>query len=240
MHIVDDAWLSGVMMRPAFRVDLPEIDPAAPAAIDAHAEAHAGAFYFAKIQAERVDKVQLLARAGFTVVDVNVTFELALPSEARPLRVDVGECAKASEEAVLDIAGGCFTFTRFHLDPHVGLEVAHAVKREWTRSYVLKKRGDHLFVAYSGGRPAGFLAALVTPEKAAVIDLVGVATDMQKKGVGESLVNAFVNRYRKHTDKLLVGTQVANVPSIRLYEKLGFSLKSSHYVLHKHTVEKAS
>jgi RimJ/RimL family protein N-acetyltransferase len=31
-----------------------------------------------------------------------------------------------------------------------------------------------------------------------------------------------------------VGTQIANLPSIRLYEKLGFSLVKSAYVMHRH------
>lgn len=240
MLIADDSWLSGVMQRPAFRVDLPEIDEAAPATLAAHAARCVGGprpFFFAKIETERVDKVQLLGRAGFAVVDVNVTFDLAAPREDRPLRVDVGECTSAAEAAVLDIAGSCFRFTRFHLDPEVGTEVAHAVKREWVRSYAAKKRGDRLFVAYADGHPAGFLAALVTElggTRTAVIDLVGVGTDMQKKGVGESLVNRFINHYRSSCEALLVGTQVANTPSIRLYEKLGFSLRKSQYVLHKH------
>ena len=34
--------------------------------------------------------------------------------------------------------------------------------------------------------------------------------------------------------ELRVGTQAANVPSVRLYEPLGFSLASAAYVLHLH------
>jgi hypothetical protein len=47
---------------------------------------------------------------------------------------------------------------------------------------------------------------------------------------------AFVEHYRGR-GALLVGTQVANIPSVRLYERMGFSLSSSQYVLHLH-VEK--
>jgi ribosomal protein S18 acetylase RimI-like enzyme len=33
---------------------------------------------------------------------------------------------------------------------------------------------------------------------------------------------------------IVVGTQAANIPSVRLYESLGFRLRSSQYVLHHH------
>jgi ribosomal protein S18 acetylase RimI-like enzyme len=170
-------------------------------------------------------------------VDVNVVFDRPTPSEDGPLALDVGECTAAAAPAVLDIAESCFRYTRFHLDPHVDRVVANRIKREWIANFVERKRGDRLFVAYVDGRPAGFLAALATEQagaRTAVIDLVGVATDAQRRGVGVSLATAFANHYRKTCSRLLVGTQVANVPSIRLYEKLGYSLRHSHYVLHKH------
>jgi hypothetical protein len=31
-----------------------------------------------------------------------------------------------------------------------------------------------------------------------------------------------------------VGTQIANIPSLRLYERLGFTMAESAYVLHAH------
>ena len=203
--------------------------------------AHAGdqrqAFYFSKIPADRVSVACALARAGFRVVDVNITFAMNAPAEARRPLVDVGECTPRSADAVLDIAGSCFRFTRFHLDPRVDDAVAHRIKREWVRNYVLKKRGDRLFVASVEGKPAGFLAAMVNEHagsRRAIIDLVGVDTSLHRRGIGESLVNAFVEHYRGSCGSMVVGTQVANVPSVRLYEKLGFSLIGSEYVFHKH------
>ena len=66
----------------------------------------------------------------------------------------------------------------------------------------------------------------------AVIDLVAVATEAHGRGAGSALTAAFANRYRGMPR--LVGTQIANVPSIRLYSKLGFQLAKSSYVLHLH------
>lgn len=240
MRIVEDGWLGQIMGCSAFRVDVVEGGNAQ--AVADHAREQKNAFYFSKVPTERIADVKALTRVGFDVVDVNVTFEMAPPTDTRRLRVDVGECTPAAVDAVLDIAGSCFRYSRFHLDPRVEKKIADDIKREWVRNYALKKRGDHLFVAHVDGKPAGFLAAIVVDahgKKQAVIDLVGVGTEFQKRGVGESLVNAFAEHYKKSVPSLAVGTQVANVPSVRLYEKMGFSFAKSTYVLHKHVPENA-
>ena len=59
-----------------------------------------------------------------------------------------------------------------------------------------------------------------------------VATDANGRGVGSALCAAFAQRYRGMPR--IVGTQIANVPSIRLYTKLGFVFSKSAYVLHLH------
>lgn len=239
MTVHEDKWLSEVLGRPSFRVDLPKADEDSFREVDSHQRGREAAFYFAKIETGEVDQVRLLGRAGFFVVDVNVTFELTDPARlsSTDLPVEVGEVTSASKGRVLHIAGSCFRYSRFHLDPLVPAALAHRMKREWIHNYIEKKRGDHLFIAYREGRPAGFLASLLTENNGrstAVIDLVGVAEEDQKRRVGESLVTAFVQHYQATASSFIVGTQVANIPSVRLYEKLGFTLKRSQYVLHMH------
>jgi ribosomal protein S18 acetylase RimI-like enzyme len=110
------------------------------------------------------------------------------------------------------------------------------VKREWVASYFEGRRGDRLFVARVAGRIAGFLAAVMTQHDgrpAAAIDLVGVAADHQRAGVGRALVRRFAAHYAG-CEHVIVGTQAANVPSIRMYEGLGFRAVRSAYVLHRH------
>ncbi len=227
----DDAWLADVMSRPVFRVD----GTGATDDIAAHIARARGGFYFAKVATDRIAEVDALSRLGFTVVDTNVTFELASEPEPQPTAttadVTVGDIVPGEADAVLDIAGSAFRYSRFHLDPQIGVALAHHIKREWIRNYVLRKRGDVLLVAREGGKPCGFLAPVVA-HGTAVIDLVAVATDAHGRGAGSALTAAFAARYRGMPR--IVGTQVANVPSIRLYTRLGFALAKSQYVLHLH------
>jgi dTDP-4-amino-4,6-dideoxy-D-galactose acyltransferase len=67
--------------------------------------------------------------------------------------------------------------------------------------------------------------------------LIGVAKNMQGRGVAKRLVEYHIqDAYQKYS-RLIVGTQIANVPSMRLYEKCGYNISNSTYVLHAHVNE---
>jgi len=241
-----DRWLSEVVGTAVFRVDTdPFADrPAVLAQVVGRHVAHArSAMYYAKVATDRVDLVQALSAAGLSPVDVNVTFALDAPGvrvapiAPRAAGISVDEIAGAQAAEVLEIAGTSFRYSRFHLDPRIPIEVAHRIKREWIRNYVLKQRGERLLVATVGGRPAGFLAILASHaggKRIRTIDLVAVAPWAQRRGVGRALVQTFVDESRPACDQLQVGTQAANIPSMRLYEALGFSIARTQYVLHGH------
>jgi RimJ/RimL family protein N-acetyltransferase len=161
------------------------------------------------------------------------------PSRETPDRsgCEVGAVRQEDESRVVEIARNCFRYSRFHLDPYVPRFTADAVKAEWVRSYLEGRRGDRLFIARADGQPVGFLAALVQDDSAvatAVVDLIGVANTHQGRGVGAALVRAFADYYRNRCGRLQIGTQVANIPSLRMCQKCGFSVTGSTYVFHKH------
>lgn len=218
--LAEDAWLAAALGRPAYVVadGTPEDLPAG--------------FVYAKVPVEDVDRARTLQTVGFYLVDTNVMLERAPAPASRmesPVRVDVARPEQAGE--LLEIAGSCFRYSRFHLDPEFSRADADRVKREWVRSYVEGRRGVELLAASFDGVAAGFLAVLDAGD-ARVLDLVGVRTELQGRGVGNALVGAFVER---HGDvPLRVGTQIANVPSLRLYVAHDFVPVSSSYVFHRH------
>jgi GNAT superfamily N-acetyltransferase len=245
VKVTVDGWLAEQLARDAFRVELTDEHPVEAAAglpaLIAHREAHPGAMYYARIATTAIDAVEALSRVGFYVVDVNVTLArtaLALDrSPASPFTITDGGDGNAA--GVLDIAGSVFRYSRFHLDPAIPIETAHRVKRSWVESYVQKSRGDRLFVAADArGAAAGFLAALVIRRDdvtAAVIDLMGVRTGLQRMGAGTALVAAFLRTYADRVGRYEVGTQAANVPSLRFYARFGFEIADTTYVLHMHS-----
>jgi dTDP-4-amino-4,6-dideoxy-D-galactose acyltransferase len=223
-----DDWLSGVFGYPVFAVDA-----AAAPDVAQHARAHDRAFYFAKVTVDRTPDLTVLTDAGFAVVDVNVTLTHDGSRVDAAASHNVSAFRPGEAERVLDIAGSCFRYSRFHLDPRVARATADAVKREWIANYVGGRRGLELLVARDGEEPVGFLAVL-EDGPARVIDLVGVAPERQSEGIGSALVTAFVQQHAPHASELRVGTQIANAPSLRLYTRSGFRIERSAYVLHHH------
>lgn len=227
--VSSDAWLTALFGLPVSRVE-----PGAPA--EALSALPAPGFAYAKVRAADAAEVARLEGLGFRVVDINMTFERAggdAPAPTAPVvRVDA-----ALVPEVLDIAGSCFRFSRFHLDPKVDDALAHRIKREWIRSYAEGRRGHSLWAALDAGRPAGFLAVLTVEQggkRRAVIDLIGVAERAQGRGFGRDLVNFFAREFAGY-DALAVGTQAANAPSMRLYESCGFRAAGAAIVLHRHS-----
>ncbi len=239
MIVRRDDWLSGVMAIDAFRVDV--TGGADAAALAAALPAGPASFCYAKIDTLDVVAARMLGAAGFYVAETNMTFDAAPADVVRACgaaddrRIDPVDARSAG--AVLEIAETCFRYNRFHLDPAVRRETANRIKREWIQSYIAGVRGDRLFVAFEGAEPSGFLAALVSDaggQCVATIDLVGVATALQRRGVGRALVGAFARHYAD-LDRLRVGTQAANLASMQLYERAGFTIWRSGYVMHRHT-----
>jgi GNAT superfamily N-acetyltransferase len=236
MKIDADPWMTTVFGYDVYRVAPEGTDTSA---VRQHLRAREGrqAFYYAKLPTARVDQVRALASLGFGVVDVNVTFERPPGDDVEQPTVAVRSAAPTDREALLAIAETSFVYSRFHLDPQVPNEIANAVKREWVDSYLHGRRGEKVLVAEADGRAVGFLAVLATKSHgrdARVIDLVGVARNCQGRGVGKSLVNTFVRWQPAGCELLRVGTQAANIPSMRLYERCGFRVAETTYVMHAH------
>ena len=254
MKIDSDVWLTEVLGYDVFRVSVDEtgVDgaPHTPPDLDllrAHQQRADHSFYYTKFPTERVDLVYALTSAGFGVVDALVTFGLPCSqvgqraAAARP-RADgvviTDSLPPSQHEAVLDIAGSAFLYSRFHLDPQITHEAANAIKRAWIGNYIAGNRGERLMVALQEEEPVGFVAVLGTElngQTCRVIDLIAVDPRHQGRGIGKALVSSFAQWHAEECDLLRVGTQAANVASMRLYETCGFSVDETSYVMHAHT-----
>ncbi len=235
MKYVADDWLAGVFGCPVFKV-IP-VEPIL--GTDLVAQARGGqAFFYTKAPTTDMATVRALTVAGFAVVEVNVSLEREPGATTGPADgCEIRDIRPGEHPAVMDIAATTFIYSRFHLDPLVPKTAADAIKREWVRNYCEKKRGDQLLVALADGEPAGFLAALQIMLGGApvrVIDLIGVAKNCQGRGIGKAMVNRFVRDSVGQCQRVRVGTQVANIPSLRLYETCGFRIVETQYTLHAH------
>jgi ribosomal protein S18 acetylase RimI-like enzyme len=200
-----------------------------PATVARAAAERAPAFAQAKVACEDMRSTAALQDAGFRVVDVNVTLSCPARPGAAPAGVD--EAREADREAVLDLAERHFTVSRFHRDPAIPSTAAAAIKRDWAAAYFDGQRGERLLVARRATRPIGFLGVLAPEAGVRVIDIVAVDTAERGAKVGSSLVTALLASFSGRVD---VGTQIANTGALRFYERLGFLVTDTRYVLHLH------
>ena len=245
MHIERDAWLSDVLRISSWKVL--GLDAAvSPRDIKAgllDCAGGAAAFFSTKIPTHDAVALSNATQAGFSVIDVNVTLDwdpdagAILSGEANGFGAMTVTVARPSDAAAVEaVAARCFTFSRFHLDPAIGRERANEIKRQWAGNSC-RGRASVVYVAREQGGIFGFLAVLentLAGKKAAVIDLIGVEPAYQGRGGGLAMSRMFVEEWRDRADRLRVGTQISNIPALRLYEKIGFRVAETSYVLHAH------
>jgi nucleoside-diphosphate-sugar epimerase/ribosomal protein S18 acetylase RimI-like enzyme len=234
-----DEWLSKLMGRDAYTVAL------TPSLLEAASGKHSrGYTQFRERQAKPVfmtakvpvtDRagIQLLQEHGFRLIDTNLRFE----KRAESSTAVSGDCvlrfaAPTDRDAVTDLARHNFAFSRFYLDELIPNNTAAEIKAQWAGNFFSGQRGDKLVVALLNQKIVGFTLLLRPTDADVIIDLIAVDAAHRRQGVAAEMI-AFVES-QFAPSKIVVGTQIANLPSVRLYEKLGFRLAEAQYVFHFH------
>ena len=137
-------------------------------------------------------------------------------------------------KSVSEIAKSSFIYDRFHLDDEISPEISSNIKLNWADNYFNQLRGDQMIVAEVGKDIVGFLQLVEMDHGVVVIDLIAVNQAHRGGGLAKNMIGYAIDYY-KNKDALLVGTQLINTSSLRLYQKVGFLYKSSQYILHHHT-----
>ncbi len=241
-NVVYDPWLTHVLRRDAYRliVDDDLIQRARdPASREYRLLLELQArpvFIHAKVPTTAMPAIRFLETWGFNVVDTNVVFE----KPAAPACEFVGHCdtrfaAPEDKNQVIELARRSFVYSRLHMDSAIPSAVADDSRAEWVGNFFAGERGDEMIVALVDKRVVGFLLLVRRNDDDLVIDLIAVDAAQRRKGIASDMI-AYAESQLGGYCRMLVGTQVANIPSIRLYEKIGFRMCTSHYVFHYHNL----
>ncbi|MGR0185150.1 GNAT family N-acetyltransferase [Azospirillum aestuarii] len=225
-----DAWLGQRLGVPAWR-----LDPTVPGWADAMAGVlNRKGFAYARLPTADVGVLGKLLDAGFRVIDTTMTAEREAEGLTPLPKGWVRFAEPGDRHAVRAVARRAFRFSRFHLDPAIAASTADMTRADWIDGYFDGGRGSAMVVAgLPGAEPSGFLL-LLGPEKGTlVIDLIAVDESARGQGLATGMI-AFAAGRIAGVDRLRVSTQAANIPSLRLYGRMGFLPVSSHYVVHLH------
>jgi ribosomal protein S18 acetylase RimI-like enzyme len=236
-----DGWLSEMLKRDAYRLVFKDPDrsegrwePPEDHEFQRLLR-HTPVFLYTKVQPKETDLICFLEERRFHLIDTNLIFSKSVaPAQALDSPLTVRFAQHEDEQAVVNIGRSSFTFSRFHLDNSIPKELANALKGEWVRNYFKGKRGQAMVVAEIGGVLAGFLLLLADEkQRTLTIDMIASTREHRRKGIAGAMVRCAENNLHGY-ERIIVGTQVANMPSIQLYDNLGFRVVSASYVFHYH------
>lgn len=232
IEIHEDRWLQGFLGRPSFRVT-GSVDVSDACTAKLRELAGRVAFSYARTPTSDPRALDAFQVAGFRVVDTTITLETSGLPDAGPRDTTVRFARPEDASGVEAVAREGFAYSRFHLDPHIQKTTADEIKAQWAGNYFKGARGDHMVVVERERHIAGFLQLLATGDGVLTIDLVAVSSAHRRRGLAAAMI-----RHAAHacagTQRLRVGTQAANVGSLRLYQSLGFAVSSTAYVVHCH------
>ncbi|MGQ9648512.1 MAG: GNAT family N-acetyltransferase [Phycisphaerae bacterium] len=236
-HLKPDMWLAERLGRDTYRLIVDEalLSPAGDAERAALlAILKKPVFVYTKVTPTFMQGLRFLQRHDFRLVDTNVIFEKkAYPGREEAEDSEVRLARPSDRDATVELARSSFRYSRFHMDPEIPRETADRIKADWVAAYFAGTRGHQMVVIEADEEVAGFLQLLRADDGALVIDLIAVHESYRRRGFGAEMI-AFVESKTRGGELIRVGTQIANIASIRLYESAGFRMTEAQYVFHYH------
>lgn len=233
-----DPWLSSIIDKKTYRLEINnENSPGLNSETDLRMHKlfqEKNIFIYTKIPCTAIETILFLERNSFRLVDTNLIFSKKVLSNNMQIPNCKLRFAEPGDlEKVSFIAESSFSFSRFHLDPLIPDNIANKIKSEWVSNYFYGRRGDYLVIAEIDNNIAGFLLLLKGSSNELIIDLIATGHEYRGKGIAKEMIR-FTESRLSSCQIIEVGTQLANVTSIGLYESLGFRLKKANYVFHYH------
>lgn len=193
-------------------------------------------FLLCQFDANYQEIAAILIKYGATVGDVLITLDLDLdlPLATQPI---AGHCTVTRAElndlpAVLAIASNSFEYSRFFCDRNFCAERVRQFYPNWIKQSFQKS--EEVFVLKESAKVLGFISLQTNQSTAElIIRLIAVDQTLRGQGFGQVLIGWAKQYALEHkAGRMVVGTQVNNIPAVRLYEKNGFRLSSAKYRFH--------
>jgi ribosomal protein S18 acetylase RimI-like enzyme len=197
---------------------------------------------YIKISTSSVEEIKRVENLGFNLVDTNILLcwknKIGFVKSSIPHHYSTRLSRPTDRDQLGSIAQHNFRFSRFHLDPKVSKIKADRVKKAWVQNFFEGDRGDYMIVSCFKDQPVGFTQIVIKSDSELIIDLICVDSQHHGVGLASAMISFLINKIAPSLPDIkdvLVGTQISNLPSLSLYQKLGFKIISSDYVFHYHS-----
>ncbi|MCA9694597.1 MAG: GNAT family N-acetyltransferase [Myxococcales bacterium] len=228
-------WESGWLGKSAFALELTPPWPDPDALTDALEALPRPNFVSLRIPATAFEPRALVSACGFLLIETYMVLERPVDPAASP-QPRVRLATPDDADALAAVAADSFASDRFHRDPAIPTAVADHSRALWLRNAITDP-GKQVIVAGDPVDPearAGFLIAR-GGHGCHVLDLMAVARDHRRRGIGRALTDHFFYLARAAgATRAQVGTQDVNAASLNLYIGAGFRHAEARYTFHRH------
>jgi len=181
--------------------------------------------------------VQIAERAGFTFVDIRLTFVRSLVGFASISSVRNWSFRRATKNdipALEVMASDIYTKSRYFFDEKFEVVKAQEFYKGWVKKAVTGDFDDECWCLANGDDIGAFCSIRYVGNASAQIGLVGVQQSFAGRGMGRQMVEAvMVMLVAKGITDLVVVTQGRNYEAQNLYQSAGFRTKESQLWYHK-------
>ncbi len=175
-------------------------------------------------------------RMNCRLVDVRLEFDMKLPASGATTEPISGIRSSRPEDVptLMSIAATCYRSSRFHSDGRFPQETCDRLYARWIERSCMGY-ANQVLVADFNGAPAGYISCRLHPDGLGSLVLMGVAEQARGHGLGSALMREG-SRYLQENGCVEVNLPAAqgrNITALRLYEGLGYRIRSTKLCYHK-------
>lgn len=171
--------------------------------------------------------------AGAKLVDEKVVYEIEPPfNGVFDQSITIWNEKQGVTDELLHLALESGVYSRFKTDEDLPVGSYERLYSRWIEQSVKRNIATEVFCYMKGSAPIG-LITLNNKNEEGVIGLVAVHEDYINLGIGSEMMQhvfKYAGEYQIH--RIVVATQLKNIPGCRFYEKNGFVVESITDVWH--------
>lgn len=183
----------------------------------------------AKVNANKFEEIKKLQVDGFVLKDTLIRFCIENIQKQNLNQESSIRIAQENDlEAIKKIARNSFRKSHFYKNKRFQKDKIDELYAKWVTNKF--EKGNNIYIYEDKNIIKGFLLAIENSEEA-IIDLIAVDSKFKGEGIAKKLIlNFFQLNISK---KSYVGTQIINLPAIKLYEKVGYKIFDFTHIFHK-------
>tara|TARA_A100001015_G_scaffold268519_1_gene319441 strand:- start:1596 stop:2255 length:660 start_codon:yes stop_codon:yes gene_type:complete len=135
------------------------------------------------------------------------------------------------KDSLFTLVKNNFFYSRFGSDKLISKKLVNKIYYQWLADSIKKKKEFYCIMNSSNK----IISCIIVKKnnRKIIIDLTVSNKRYQGRGFSKEILNHIISKYTQKD--IIVGTELKNLPALRLYKKFGFKQMEKKFVYHLHT-----